>query len=225
MKLLSIDTSSKTLSLAISKGEVILAYKNTAIKKNLADVLMPNILSLLKKAGMTLKKLDGFVVGLGPGSFTGLRVGVATIKGLAFATEKPVVGISSLDVIAQDVKPSVSQVCVMVDARRNLVYSAIFTRKNGVLKKSGKYLLANLEETIKRVKSPTVFVGDGATLYEEGILKALTSNAVCVDKKIVYPDARRLSLLGLERFLLKNTDDVSKLEPLYLYPEDCQVRR
>src|SRR3989304_5415259 len=103
MKILSIDTSTKTFSLAVSDGEEILRSRNIKITRVLSSSIIPSIHQILKKAGIALSQLDGFAVGLGPGSFTSLRVGLSTIKAFALATGKPVVGIPSLDVLALNV--------------------------------------------------------------------------------------------------------------------------
>jgi len=223
MHLLSIDTSTKNFSLAVSSDGKILKYRNIILHKILSDSITTSIRGVLKESRLDLRQLDGFAVGLGPGSFTSLRVGLSTIKALAFATRKPVVGISSLDILAADPKLE-GNICILCDARRNLVYSAFYEKKNGRLKRKGKYLLASIEEVIKRAASQTTFAGDALGLYKEVVNKrrGRDSNPTLMP---AFPQAKNLVPLALERFQKKRVDDVSTLVPLYLYPQDCQVRR
>ena len=135
MNLLAIDTSTKNLSLAVTKKGKVVKFRNVKLTRPLSSSIMPSIKKILNSAGITLSKLDGFAVGLGPGSFTGLRVGLSTIKGLAFATKKPVVGISSLDVLAMNIKEDCAQICTLCDAKRNLVYACLYEKKGATLKR------------------------------------------------------------------------------------------
>src|SRR3989338_3422719 len=134
MNILAFDTSSKHFSLAVAKDGKTLHSRSIFLKKVLSGSIMPAILGILKKAGLTLAKLDGFAVGLGPGSFTSLRVGLSTVKGLAYALKKPVVGIPSLDVLALNVKED-GQICVVCDAKRNMVYACLYQKKGKELKR------------------------------------------------------------------------------------------
>lgn len=225
MKLLSIDTSTRNLSLAVSKDEKILAFQNVKLDKILSSSIIPRIQGILEKGKISLKALDGFAVGLGPGSFTSLRIGLATIKGLAFATQKPVVGISSLDILAMNVAENDVQICTVCDAKRQLVYSSLYQKKGSVLKRSGPYLLASIDDVLDGIQGKTLFIGDGIPLYREAILKK--KQVKLVDEKKWSPQARQLAGLALKRFRAKKFkgDNVNKLAPMYLYPEDCQVRR
>ncbi len=224
MNILALDTSSKHFSLAVAKDGKTLCYRSVVLKKVLSDSIMPAIQGILKKAGLTLAQIDGFAVGLGPGSFTSLRVGLATVKGLAFATAKPVVGIPSLDVLAMNVKGD-GQVCAVCDAKRNLVYACLYQKKRNALKRKSKYLLTDIENVLKRIKGEVTFVGDGVPLFKEAIEKAIGIKAHFAGEKQMYPQAKHLASLAIERFKIKKYDDAETLVPLYLYPEDCQVAR
>lgn len=225
MKLLSIDTSTRNFSLAVSDGDKILNYRSVKLEKVLSSSIIPGIRSILDKSGISLKAINGFAVGLGPGSFTGLRVGLATIKGLAFATGKPVVGISSLDVLAMNVKREKAQICTLCDAKRNLVYACFYQREGNQIKRESPYLLTSIENVLKKIKERTLFIGDGVPLYREIILKKVL--AEFADERKCFPQARHLAGLALKRFQKSKLkgDNISKLVPLYLYPQDCQVRK
>lgn len=228
MKLLSLETSTKTFSLAVSNGPKILAGRHFKLIKVLSSSIIPAIEGILKKSQLTLKDLDGFSVGLGPGSFTSLRVGLSTVKGLAFVTGKPVVGISSLDVLAMNAPKNFSgPICVVCDARRNLVYSCFYQRSKNGLKRTSEYFLTEIEEVLKKAKGKVFFIGDGAGLYKEKILAARQESflPLLAKEKDWSPNARHLAELATPRFLKKEFDSVDKIVPLYLYPEDCQIQK
>ena len=224
MNILALDTSSKHFSLAVAKDGKTLHSRSIFLKKVLSGSIMPAILGILKKAGLTLAKLDGFAVGLGPGSFTSLRVGLSTVKGLAYALKKPVVGIPSLDVLALNVKED-GQICVVCDAKRNMVYACLYQKKGNELKRKSKYLLADIKDVLKQITGEVIFVGDGVPLFRETIEKAAGIKARFADEKQMYPQAKHLATLALKRFEAKDYDVAETLVPLYLYPEDCQVQK
>ena len=223
MKILSIDTSTKNFSLAVSDGSKILVSSTLKLDKILSESIIPAIDQSLKKAKVPLAKIDGFAVGLGPGSFTSLRVGLATVKALHFATGKPVVGIPSLDVLAMSVKDDDDQICAMTDARRNMIYACLYAKKNGDLKRKSDYWLMTIKDLLKKIKGKAVLIGDGLTLLKNE--KFDKKNFCLAPEKLWYPEAGVLSQLALKRFKARQTDDVNRLVPLYLYPEDCQVKK
>ena len=225
MKILSLDTSTKNFSLAVSSGEKILASRCIQSKKVLSDEIIPAIKQILQKAKLRVSDLDGFAVGLGPGSFTGLRVGIATVKGLAAASGKPALGVSSLDLLAMQAaqeNPSPKfKICTLVDARRNLVYFSLFEKNGQKLTRKSKYLLTNLESALDNVpESNVVFVGDAASLYKKRIEDRVNPR---FEEKIIYPEAKYLPALVSEKFEKNKSDFLAKLVPIYLYAADCQV--
>ncbi|MBN1870134.1 MAG: tRNA (adenosine(37)-N6)-threonylcarbamoyltransferase complex dimerization subunit type 1 TsaB [Candidatus Omnitrophica bacterium] len=223
MNLLCIDTSTSVLSVAVSKNERILRFRNTKLGRPLDRSIMPSIQSVLSGTGMTVGELDGFAVGLGPGSFTSLRVGLSTIKGMVFALRKPVIGVSSLDLLAMNVRGS-AQVCALVDARRNLVYACHYEKKGSALIRKSDYLLTDIHNVLKQIKGEIVFIGDGLKLYKEGIERAKGITPRFVAEKNSFPQAKYLVPLVLERFRNKKWDQVDQLVPLYLYPDHCQIK-
>ena len=224
MKLLSLDTSTKNFSLAVVDGHKTLASQDVILEKILSDSIIPSIQKILKKAKVSISELDGFVVGLGPGSFTSLRVGLATVKGLAFSLRKPVAGVSSLDAIAMNVKGNCPQVCVLSDAKRNLVYACWYEKKDGSIKIKSNYLLTSVEDLLKKARGEVALAGDGIQLYKKEIEK-MKLKPIFTDEKLWYPKADQLAVLAFKRFEEQKFDDIHKLVPIYLYPEDCQVQK
>ncbi len=223
MRILAIDTSTKFFSLAVSDKGKILAEKAILLEKTLSSSIIPLIQEILKKAKVKLADIDGFVVGLGPGSFTSLRVGLSTVKGLAFATKKPIVGIPSLDAIAIGIDSGQGQVCVISDAKRSLLYVGLYQKYNGQLKVKGKYMLIAFGDLVNKIKGKTIFTGDGIPLYKDQIEK-LSKENVLAGEDCWYPQARHLITLAEKNFKEKKYADSGKLTPVYLYPDDCQVK-
>lgn len=226
MKLLSLDTSTKNFSLAVTDGRTVLAAKNIILNKVLSDSIIPFIKEVLRKAKVPLKSLDAFAVGLGPGSFTSLRVGLATVKGLSFASQKPVVGIGSLDCLAMNVKANHIPICALTDARRKMIYGCIFQKEKDKLKRKSQYLLTTVSELLKHLEGQVIFIGDGLEIYKREILELSKKKIKPVFTKTTlwFPQATNLSLLALERAIRGKFDDARTLTPLYLYKEDCQVQ-
>jgi len=224
MNLLAIDTSTKNLSLAVAKHGKVTKFRNVKLKRPLSSSIMPSIKKILDSAGIPLAKLDGFAVGLGPGSFTSLRVGLSTIKGLAFASNKPVVGISSFDILAMNIKEDHAQICVLCDAKRNLAYACVYEKNGSVLKKKSDYILESIDNVIKKIKGEVIFIGDGIKLFRKDINKAKRIRPIFAEENLANPQARCLIPLALAKFQNGRKDDIDRLVPLYLYPEHCQVR-
>lgn len=227
MKLLSIDTSTKNFSLAVSDQDKILHYRNVKLNKVLSSSIIPSIRRILDQSGLSLKQIDGFAVGLGPGSFTSLRVGLSTVKGLAL--QKPVVGIPSLDILAMNVMQEkgspVSQICTLSDAKRRLVYACLYQRQGNQIKRICPYLLTDIDDVLGKIKKETLFIGDGVGLYRE----VLSENRLVMlaSERNWFPQAKQLAALAFKRFSKgkQSGDNIDKLVPLYLYPKECQIRK
>ena len=225
MKLLALDTSTKSFSLAVVDNHKVLAKKDIILNKILSESIVPIIDKILAKAKVPLNKLDGFAIGLGPGSFTSLRVGLSTVKALALVTDRPVVGIASLDAIAQAVlkDSNPENIVVISDAKRGLVYACFYRNKNGTLLRAGKYLLQPVAEILSKIKSPTTLAGDALVIFQKEITQTKKAKIILAEEKLWYPKAVHLSQLAYQKFLKKEYNDVNSLVPLYLYPEHCQV--
>ncbi len=168
MKILSIDSSAKTASVAVTDGETLLSecFVNAGLTHS--RTLMPMIDNALAQADLKIDDIDAFCVNAGPGSFTGIRIGVAAVKGLALAANKPCAGVSTLESIAYNFIDENAVICAAMDARCNQVYSALFSVENGVITRlCADYAvpIAELAEEIKKITDKTViFAGDGAEI-------------------------------------------------------------
>jgi len=221
MNILALDTSLRDASLAVAKNGKIVRAKNYAFKKDMSARLSCHIESILKAASLTFKKVDVLVVGLGPGSFTGLRVGLATAKAISYSLNIPIIGVASLDAIAYGLPEDDAQICVVMDARRNLLYACRYEKKEGQLKRLSDYMLVSAEDLLKTVKGQTIFAGDGISIEKGAFLKH--PGAAFAPEKYWAPQAKHLIALAQKRIAKKDFDEARTLVPIYLYAEDCQV--
>ena len=224
MKILAIDSSSKFLNIALGEDNLIIAEESHLLDRQHSALLVPKVKELLEKCNSNIGDIDAFVVGLGPGSFTGLRIGVSSVKGFGIATKKPCAGVASIDALAMNADVEKATVVPVIDAKRGQVYSAIYKRrKNGSIFKTSGYLLLTIDALMKKIKGTAVFLGDGISLYKEKI-RRLGRNAIFLDEEYWYPKASSLIKLGLKNIKRHRKQDLGKLKPLYIYSKYCQVR-
>jgi tRNA threonylcarbamoyladenosine biosynthesis protein TsaB len=223
MKVLGIDTSTKFLCLGLADKTRFYEYRIELGRRHSA-LLVPTIKRTLEALGWSAKDLDYFAVGLGPGSFTGLRVGLATIKGLSWAYKKPIVGISTLDIIANNSRNRDKPVVVALDARRNLIYCSMYKKKGGALRRISRDYLLQKEEFIKRVGRNTLILGDALDLHRDFFLKHLNGTEF-LDKDYWYPSAHNMLILALDKIKEKKISSAFDIKPIYLYPKECQIKK
>ncbi|MDD5730624.1 MAG: tRNA (adenosine(37)-N6)-threonylcarbamoyltransferase complex dimerization subunit type 1 TsaB [Candidatus Omnitrophica bacterium] len=231
MKILAVDTSTRFLCLGVCRQEGLYEYKIEAATK-LSAWLMPAIKRVLEALGEGLRDIDYFACGIGPGSFTGVRVGIATIKGLAWSMNKPVAGISTLDILARNAPQDKGLVAPVIDAKRGLVYSAIYSASGDNLKRVSPYMLLSPEETVKKIKAKAgkrggkrvTILGDGLAVCRQAVSEGI-GTAVILDKDYWYPEARNIIACAKENIRHRLTDTAFGVKPVYLYPKECQIRK
>ena len=222
--ILAIETSSQQLGTAVVDGERLVASYEVLAEHPHAVELPEAVRRVLHAAHTTLEQLEAVVVDIGPGSFTGLRIGVAFVKALVFPRKTPVVGVPSLDVLAAQL-PWVSQlVCPLLDAKRKNVYAALYRLEAGIPARQMDYFLGPVDEVLAQIKPPVVFLGDGCALYRERMIERLGPQAQFAAPEFWLPRAGTLARLGRQRLLGGQREDPSRLVPMYLYPQDCSVR-
>ncbi len=220
MNILSFDTSTDFISFAVTiKGKVV--YKYSRRKKYGASSLIVHIKSTMDKLGISLNAFDAFCVGAGPGSFTGLRISFSIIKGFCAALDKPAISISSFENCASQLKDKYKHVAVIADAKRNLIYGIPFKVKSGKIIREKKEALYHPDDFIKEYKD-YVFCAYDSFLREKILVM---NNSLNFYSKDIWPEAGNLALLAKDYYLEKKFTPLEKLEPLYVYPKDCQVRK
>jgi len=224
LKILGIDTSSKFLNIALSEDESIIKEESYLLERAHAVELVPRVKELLKKTGTPVNKIGAFVVGIGPGSFTGMRIGVSAVKGFGIASGKPCIGVSSMDAIACNTAGRGVDIIPVIDAKRGQVYAAIYRRNGKNITRASDYILLPIEKLMKKIKEDALFLGDGLALYKDKI-KSLNEKAAFLGEECWYPGAGNLIKLGFSKIKKAKKANLGRLKPLYLYPEDCQVRK
>lgn len=223
MKILGIDTSSKFLDIALGLDDEIIKEESYLLDRKHASQLVPRVKELLEKCKTPINKIDAFVIGLGPGSFTGLRIGVSTVKGFGIASGKPCIGVASMDSIACNAVESGKDIVPIIDAKRGQVYAAIYRKKGSHIMRLSDYMVLPIEKLLKKIKGEPVFLGDGVPLYRDSIL-SIDKKAVFLGEESWYPKAGNLIKLGFSAAKKARDPGLNKLTPLYLYPDDCQIR-
>ena len=224
MKLLGIETSSSLFSVAVSDGPVVLDYRQADGQGSASTLLTDWVEAMLKKTGIPLSGLAGFAVSIGPGSFTGLRIGVMTVKTLAWSCKKPVLPVSSLEVIAHNLEKSPQPVVPFLDARKGNVYMACFIPDGrGGLQRSGPDELLRPEEALKRFPEPAVLVGDGVKKYADLLRSAAPAGTDFADPAQGIPRADVLCRLAGSQWPNGLMDDPHRLVPQYLYSQESDV--
>ena len=225
MRILAIDTSTPSLSVAVTDRNGLLAESTVCTGASHTGTVLPAIHAVLSAAGLTVGALDAFAVCIGPGSFTGLRIGVSTAKGLAAASGKPVAGVSGLDALAAQCPAGTGWVCPMLDARKRQVYFSIYARTDRGLKKSGGDRVASPAEAIRERTAPCAFIGTGAQLYRRLIRETLGDLAVFVPPAQSTLRAATVADLARVRLESGEGDDVGGLVPLYVRKSDAERKR
>ncbi|MBI4341959.1 MAG: tRNA (adenosine(37)-N6)-threonylcarbamoyltransferase complex dimerization subunit type 1 TsaB [Candidatus Omnitrophica bacterium] len=223
MTLLAIETATRQLGVAAIDGERLLASYELLAEHPHAVELPGAVSRVLQAAQTTLEQIDAIVVDIGPGSFTGLRIGLAFVKALAFPRRTPVVGIPSLDVLAANVPFAEGWVSPVLDAKQQNIYTALFQVRDGRPVKQSEYLLGPVDEMLEQMKQAAVFLGDGCARYRDQILGRFPRAQIAAPE-LWLPRAATLARLGRDRWLAGERDDPARLVPMYLYPFDCSVR-
>ncbi|AIF42399.1 tRNA (adenosine(37)-N6)-threonylcarbamoyltransferase complex dimerization subunit type 1 TsaB [Virgibacillus sp. SK37] len=223
MSILAIDTSNQALGVAIINEEKIIGEITTNIAKNHSLRLMPAIEQLMKEVNVELQNLEKIIVAKGPGSYTGVRIGLATAKTMAWALGIPVVGVSSLKVLAYQGRFFQGYICPFFDARRGLVYSGLYEWKNGEIKQvwdevniSITDLLSNLAKENKEI----LFLSPDIELHRENITSSIESRAVIPEMAYHISRASHVALAGLH----ENPQTTHALTPNYLRLAEAEAK-
>lgn len=216
MTILAIDTSTDYLSLAMMRDAKIIARFHRRSHMRHSSLLVPMIDRLFKRSRMRSKDMDCFAISIGPGSFTGLRIGVATVKGLAYALDKAIITVPTLDVIAQNAKTFKGVICPVLDARKNKVYACLYRSDGKEIKRISKYLLLPVKELMEKTAGydKIFFLGDA--LHMVGKDDA--------GKADWHPRADIVARLAMEYIRKKKFTSAEALEPMYLYSRECDIK-
>jgi tRNA threonylcarbamoyladenosine biosynthesis protein TsaB len=215
MKILGVDTSTPIGSVGLIDGARFVAEHTLSIVKAHSSRLMPAIDQILKWGDLTVHDLDACAVGIGPGSFTGIRIGVGTIKSLCYALKKPIIGISTLEAIAYNLRYTDKLICPILDARKDEVYGAVFRGGENLLRKSDD-LCVPIEALLSQIDDDVIFVGDGLRRYAPAVLKQFGDDVPFADPIFNVPRGASIARIGYDRLLNGQSDDYFSLTPNYV---------
>ncbi len=222
MKILALDSSGASASACITDGERLISLFTAASQQKHSCTLLPMAEQALSVAGLTVKDIDAFAVNEGPGSFTGVRIGISLVKGLAFGSDKPVLGVSSLEALAFNLEGFDGIACPVMDARRGQFYNAIFKDQKR-LTPDRLITAAELESELKEHGLPVYFAGDGADIAAELIdydgIKKIPHGASVSSAYATAVCAQRNYDLGL------GIHTAESIQPLYLRMSQAERER
>lgn len=224
MKILAIDSSGLVASAAIWEGNpgergCILAVSSTDYKKTHSQTLLPMVDSICKETCCEAKDFDAVAVSAGPGSFTGLRIGSATAKAIAMVAEAPVIEVSTLSGLAYNLWGSGAYVCPMMDARRDQVYTALYSFESGKLITHIEGEAVSVDEMIDRINSlgkEVIFLGDGADAYKQIIESRVTVPYSLAPAHLNRQNAASVAVLGSVLYAEGKTVNADDHSPTYL---------
>ncbi len=223
MKILAVDTATQSCSVAVVDKESLLAEVTLGSVQTHSKHLVKLINQVNTLSGLTISELDGFAVTRGPGSFTGLRIGISTVKGLAAASGKPVVGVSSLEALASQCFASSYLICPLIDARKGEVYYSSYRLEDGRLIQISKEQVKPPAEVLKGISEPSLFVGNGSLLYRAEIERKMGNFAYFAPTSLNIIRAATVGHLSMKRIENRNTDEIAKLVPHYIRKSDAET--
>lgn len=225
MKILSIDSTAITASVAITEDEHLLGDITLNNGNTHSQTLLPMVESLFRMLSITADDIDLFAVSEGPGSFTGVRIGAATVKGLAFGREKTCIGISTLEALAYNLRGYKGIICPVMNARRNQVYTAIF-RSDGEniirLCEDSAIAVTELDEMLSEYAEPIHLSGDGIEVSLEGFVKTKPEKT---PEEETLQSAYSVARIALEKYRAGERGDDASLVPTYLRLSQAERER
>ncbi|MBA4348362.1 MAG: tRNA (adenosine(37)-N6)-threonylcarbamoyltransferase complex dimerization subunit type 1 TsaB [Thermodesulfovibrio sp.] len=224
MKLLAIETSTMLGGVAIVDEYTLVAESRMNVKVTHSERIMSEIDHVLMQSGLNINDIDVFGIAIGPGSFTGLRVGLSTVKGLVYATGKKLVSVSTLEAFAWNVPFSSHQVCPLLDARKKEVYVGLFRWVDGDFIRVMEEKVVRIENLLSVINCPTIFLGEGAIIYKESIENKLGNIALFAPPQKMVPSPSNVAYLCMRKAKRGEFSDPVSLVPFYLRRSEAETK-
>jgi len=218
MRVLAVETSTLSGGAALLDGERIVGEYTLDVRITHSERLMAAIDQLLSDAGWTVRELEGLAVSVGPGSFTGLRVGLSTVKGLALALAIPVAAVPTLDAMAAMLPYASLPVCPVLDARKREVYASLYRWDGHGMRREWDYLAVAPDDLARRLDEPVIVFGDGADAIRSALLRR-------IQPPRRGPVPAVVGALGHARLAIGDTVAMADLAPIYLRPSEAELKR
>ena len=225
MPILALDTSTLVSSVAVASEDKLIAEIILQTKLTHSEVLMPHIKQVLLMAKISKEELDGIAISIGPGSFTGLRIGLATAKSLAYALNLPIVGVSTLEALAYHYAVPGIYIAALLDAQKGNAYAGLYSWQDDKMQEVCPVVVDSFEKIVKRCEAmdrPVVFVGD-IVQKKATVIKAAGKNVFCGLPHMVMPRAANVAVLGLKKLGAGQYDNVMDIEPIYIRRSEAEV--
>jgi tRNA threonylcarbamoyl adenosine modification protein YeaZ len=228
MKILVLDSSGMVASVAIMEDNNLIGEYTINHKKTHSQTLLPMLDEVVKMTETNLEEIDAIAIAKGPGSFTGLRIGSATAKGLGLALDKPIVAVPTVDALAYNLYQTEAYLCPIIDARRNNVYTGLYAWENGEFQIIKEQCAQSIEETIELVnsfESPVIFLGDGVPVFRELILEKATVPVSFAPAHLSRQRAGAVGSLAMEYYKKGIIESADEHEPDYLKKSQAERER
>jgi tRNA threonylcarbamoyladenosine biosynthesis protein TsaB len=225
MKLLAIETSTMLGGIAVMEDNTLIAESRMNVKATHSERIMADIDNALRRSGFTIDDIDVFGIASGPGSFTGLRVGLSTLKGLSYATGKKVVSVSTLEAFAWNVPFSSHLICPLLDARKKEVYAGVFEWSEDGFTKIIDEQTVKLDMLLASIGKSAVFLGDGALLYRDQIKESLRGKALFGAPQDMVPSPANVAYLCMRKARNNAFDDPVSLAPSYMRKSEAEIKK
>lgn len=202
----------------------LIAEMRLNVKTTHSERLMSVIDQTLAHSDLTLDNIDAFAAAAGPGSFTGLRIGLSTVKGLSYATGKPLITVPTLEAFAWNFPCSRYPVCLMLDARKSEVYAAVFQWNEGGFERTVGDISVKPEDLLGELKGIVLFAGEGVLLYRDIITEIMKERAVIAPPEKMVPSPANVAALGLSKALRGEYTDAGGALPFYIRRSEAEVK-
>ncbi|MBD3184362.1 tRNA (adenosine(37)-N6)-threonylcarbamoyltransferase complex dimerization subunit type 1 TsaB [Candidatus Poribacteria bacterium] len=223
MIILGIETATMTGGVALIDDKRLISEYTLNVKTTHTARLMPALDLILRDSKIDKKQLEGIAVSIGPGSFTGLRIGLATAKGLAIGLDVPMAGIPTLEALASNIPFPEYQVCPVLDAKKKEVYATIYQHVDDKLVKKIPYQVMPPSTLVNHIKEKTIFLGDALDAYRDFFTRELGKLALFAPDAQRLPRAAVIAELGLARLKSGDYMDIVTSEPIYIRPSDAEL--
>ncbi len=227
MLVLGIETATMTGGVALVNDEQIISEYTLNVRTTHTARLMPALDQILRDSSVDKREIDGIAISLGPGSFTGLRIGMATAKGLALGLDIPLLGVPTLDALAGNIPFAAYQICAILDAKKKEIYYSLYRysgeQAGSPLQRQVPYQVVSPDKLVSQIDEKTVFLGDAVGAYGDFISENLGELALFAPDAQRFPRAATVAEMGLAKLKAGEHLDVAFVEPIYIRASDAEM--
>jgi len=228
MKVIGFDTTTQAATIALLEDGSLLMETILNTDKTHSQRLMPMLDLMLRAADITLAQIDGIAVASGPGSFTGLRIGMTTAKTLAWSLAKPLAAVPTLDALALNAQGAAGcWICPALNARRNQIYTALYKQSHGSIQRQSEYMAIGPEgliDLLKHLDGQVVLLGDAVPEYAQVIIDSLGDRVHVLTPPNWLPRAAHVAYLGWDKLKKGESDDAVMISPFYIRPSEAELK-